>query len=202
MDEVRSRYGLTDNFILYVGTVEPRKNLARLIEAFARITQRYPDLLLAIAGKRGWLCDDLDALVQRLGLQDRVRFLGFIEESEKPILIRAARLFAYPSLYEGFGIPVLEALSCGTPVLSSNASSMPEIAGDAALLVEPTSTSQIAEALRILLEDEGLRMSMIARGFKRALQFDWRSTAEQTLKVYEASYRRGLQEQWGNAKSL
>jgi len=181
-ERLRARYGLGDvPYILSVGTLQPRKNYTRLIQAFARLRG---DVQLAIAGGRGWLCQDILAEAARLG--GRVRILGFVEEVDLPVLYRNAALFAFPSLYEGFGLPVLEAMACGVPVVCSNASSLPEVAGDAALLIDPLDTEELTQALNRGLEDAGLRQAMVDRGFVQAARFTWERAARQLLAVFDA----------------
>ncbi len=184
VDAVLAKYNITRPFLLYIGTIEPRKNLARLIEAFATVASGYPNHTLVLAGGRGWMCDDLPELVDSLGLQDRVLFTGFIDETDKPYLIRGAEIFVYPSLYEGFGIPLLESMACGIPTLSSNVSSLPEVVGDAALLVNPLSTLEIGVGLRSLMADRPLRQDLSEHGIAQAAKFNWSKTAADTLEVY------------------
>ena len=182
--QVRARYGIGDApFILAVGTLQPRKNYVRLIRAFAQLRQ--PDLRLVIAGGRGWLFDAIFAEVERLGLRDRVRFPGFAADADLPALYSAARVFAYPSLYEGFGLPILEAFACGTPVVTSTASSLPEVAGDAALLVAPTDVDALAVALTSATTDELLRATLRYRAQARLAQFSWEKSARQLLQTYQ-----------------
>jgi glycosyltransferase involved in cell wall biosynthesis len=176
--------------MLYVGTVQPRKNLERLIEAFAMATASHTGasggeqpLLLAIAGRRGWLSEAIDRRVAQLGLGGRVRFLDYVPDEDLPGLLSGATAFAFPSLYEGFGLPVLEAMACGAPVLTSTTSSLPEVAGDAAMLVDPTDTAAIAAALARLIADEPLRAELRARGLARAALFSWERCARETLAV-------------------
>lgn len=185
MRRVREKYGLRGEYVLYVGTIEPRKNLARLVSAFAEVSGRYPGLLLVIAGKKGWMYEDLMEAVRNTRLGSRVVFTGFIPEAEKPFLIASAKVFAYPSLYEGFGIPVLEALACGVPTLTSRVSSMPEVAGDAALLVDPKNIAELSLALDRLLSDEVLRKAMKQKALLQSAKFTWAKTAAMTLHVYE-----------------
>lgn len=189
----RARQGLPDRFILYVGTLEPRKNLVRLIQAFAHIPPAdCPALVLA--GARGWYDEGIFAAVEQLNLQDRVLLPGYIPNEELPLWYNAARVFAYPSLYEGFGMPVLEALACGTPVLTSATSALPEAAGDGALLVDPTDADAIADGLHRLLTDESLRETLRQRGLAHAARFSWAHTAEETVALYrEAITERGEQ---------
>jgi len=189
-------------YILYVGTIQPRKNLVRLIEAFAHMLEirdwrleigaSTPDLQslisnlqLVIAGKRGWLTESIERRVTELGLAGRVRFTGYVADEDLPALLSGALAFVLPSLYEGFGMPVLEAMACGTPVLASNTSALPEVAGDAALLVDPTDTVAIAAGLARLAADAGLRAQLRARGLARAARFTWDRCAEEALAVLQ-----------------
>ncbi|NJM05888.1 glycosyltransferase family 4 protein [Candidatus Gracilibacteria bacterium] len=188
---VCARYGLQKPFFLYIGTVQPRKNLARLIAAFRTIAERIGAIELVIAGKRGWLTEQIEAEAAHAGLGARVRFIGFVPDAELPALLSAARAFVFPSLYEGFGMPVLEAMGCGTPVLTANTSALPEIAGDAALLVDPSDTEAIAAALQQLADDAALRADLSARGLQRAAHFTWERCAEETLQVLRAAITHG-----------
>ncbi len=188
---VAERYSLAAPYVLFVGTLEPRKNLRGLVAAYRALLQQRPDApSLAIAGAEGWLYDDVYRLVQREGLASRVRFLGRVAEVDLPALYSAAAVFAYPSLYEGFGLPPLEALACGTPVVCSHRASLPEVVGDAALLVDPTDVGALAGALARLLDNEPLRRELRARGLARAAQFTWARTARETLAVYTEALRR------------
>ena len=183
---VRQKYGLPERFILYVGTIEPRKNLTTLLEAFHHLTTLQPcDLRLVIVGKRGWLYEGFFRRLRELGLEERVHFTGYVPDEDLPALYSAADLFVFPSLYEGFGLPVLEAMACGTPVVCSNTSSLPEVAGDAALLVPPTDVRGLAEAMARVLTDETLRGAMRAKGLARAGEFSWVRTAGETLRIYQ-----------------
>jgi glycosyltransferase involved in cell wall biosynthesis len=182
---VREKYGLNAEFVLSVGTIEPRKNLSRLVSAFASICGRHPDLLLVIAGMKGWMYDGLMQTVKDLNLESRVIFTGFVSEEEKPFLIAAAKVFAYPSLYEGFGIPVLEALACGIPTVTSNVSSLPEVAGDAALTIDPYNVAELSSALERLISDELLRERLAREAVRQAAKFTWAKTAMMTREAYD-----------------
>ncbi|MBI2888042.1 MAG: glycosyltransferase family 4 protein [Chloroflexi bacterium] len=184
--QVASRYGCDGPFILSLGAQQARKNLPRLLEAFARLHHQLPAYWLAIAGPSLWAHEDLGDVVRRLGLGDAVRLLGYVPEEELPALYSAASLFVFPSLYEGFGLPVLEAMACGTPVVCSSASSLPEVAGDAALLVDPASVQDMAAAMAHVLTDPDLRAGMRAGGLARARQFTWQRTARETVAVYRS----------------
>jgi glycosyltransferase involved in cell wall biosynthesis len=183
---VCARHGLQPGgYILYVGVLEPRKNVDRLVAAFGRAVNRLGNLELVIAGKRGWMYDQIFAQVQKLGLEGRVRFTGYVAQEELPALYSGARIFAYPSRYEGFGLPVLEAMRCGVPVVTTNVSSMPEVVGDAALLVSPEDEAALAEALIRLATNVELAASLGGRGRERAALFSWERCARETLQVYE-----------------
>ncbi len=181
---VRERYKLGDGpYILSVGTVQPRKNYERLVEAFSRL--KYADIKLVIAGGKGWLDDPLYRCIDALKLRDQVVITGFVDDADLPALYSGARAFAFPSLYEGFGLPPLEAMACGVPVVSSNTSSLPEVVGDAALCVNPRSVDELEEALRLAIEDEPVRNTLIEKGYGRARQFTWVAAAHQLRKLYE-----------------
>ncbi len=188
---VLTRYGITPPYILTVGTLQPRKNLVRLIAAVNLLRQRHglPHRLV-IAGGKGWLYEEIIAAAHEAG--DAVILAGYVADSALPALYSAADLFAFPSLYEGFGIPLLEAMGCGTPVLTSTASSLPEVAGDAALLVEPTDTGAIADGLWRLLSDTALRQTLVQRGHVRVERFTWPAAARELLAAYELLHRGGL----------
>lgn len=187
-DRLRRRYGIGDEpYVLSVGTLQPRKNYVRLIQAFARTRasegahgSTAEPLHLLIAGGRGWLYEDILAEANK---HDQVRVLGFVEDEDLPALYRGAALFAFPSLYEGFGLPVLEAMACGVPVVCSDASSLPEVAGDAALLVDPLDVEALTLAIDRALGDDQLRKTMIDRGLARAARLTWERSARQLLDV-------------------
>lgn len=185
---VRRRYGLADRYLLYVGTIEPRKNLLTLFEA-VRVAD-LNDVQLVIVGKKGWLYGPTFEAVRRMGLEDRVLFTGFVPDVDLPGLYQAAEAFVFPSLYEGFGLPVLEAMACGTPVVCSAAASLPEVAGQAALLVPPKEVSAWATALASLLSDATLRAELSQRGLRQAARFSWEKAAHQTRQVYRQVYAR------------
>lgn len=182
-EAVRVRYRLPARFVLYVGTIEPRKNLPVLIRAFGQAGLQGVDLVLA--GKKGWLYAETFAQVEALGLADRVHFTGFVDDADLPALLSAAELFVYPSLSEGFGLPVLEAMACGAPVITSNVSSLPEVAGDAGLLVDPLDVEALAAAMQTVLADPARREAMAAAGRRQAAGFSWQRCAQETLALYE-----------------
>lgn len=170
-----------ESFWLSVGTIEPRKNQARLFEALARLPGNRP---LVLAGGRGWLMEDVARKVAELGLAGRVRLTGYVDDAELAWLYRHCFGFAYPSLFEGFGLPVLEAMSLGAAVVTSNASALPEVAGDAAVLADPRDPAAIAAGLAALEADPGLRQGLKARGLARARQFSWANAARTALAAY------------------
>lgn len=182
--DFRRRYGLPERYILHVSTIEPRKNQVRLLEAYAALRAEFPEVGLVVVGRRGWLYDDFFARLTALGLEERVIFPGFVPEDDLPCFYQAAECFVYPSLYEGFGLPPLEALACGTPVICSDAASLPEVVGSAGLLVPPTDTAALTAAIRRVLADPALRAELAARGPHQAARFSWQRAAEETRAVY------------------
>jgi glycosyltransferase involved in cell wall biosynthesis len=187
VEGVRMRYGIGKRYLLYVGTLQPRKNLGRVVDGFARLaaTPAMINVQLVLAGKRGWLYEQLFSEVARRGLEGRVLFPGYVDETDLAALYSGALGYVFPSLYEGFGIPVLEAQACGVPVMTSNNSSLPEVAGDAALLVDPTDVDAIAEAILRLATDDALRAELVERGFANVKRFSWEKCARETLDVLE-----------------
>ncbi|GBD07853.1 D-inositol 3-phosphate glycosyltransferase [Candidatus Thermoflexus japonica] len=177
----RARYGLPDSFVLYVGTLEPRKNLGVLLEAIARLS---PPVPLILVGGRGWKPAFLSRL-RALEQEGRARWIGFVPEAELPLWYNAATLLAYPSRYEGFGMPPLEAMACGTPVIAARASSLPEVVGEAGLLVDPDDVEGWVEGIRTLLRDGALRDMLRARGLARARQFSWEATVKAIVAFYK-----------------
>jgi len=185
MERVRQRYQLTDPFILYAGNIRPHKNLERLIDAFQQLRREgFDQLKLLIIGDEISKYATLRRAVHRHKLHKHVRFLGFVPDQTLAALYRLAAVFVFPSLYEGFGLPPLEAMASGTPVVTSNVSSLPEVAGDAALLVDPYDTEAIAGAVRMVLTDEALRADLRARGLARAREFSWSRAAERVKQIY------------------
>jgi glycosyltransferase involved in cell wall biosynthesis len=182
VEAFRTAHGLPPVFVFALGTLEPRKNLVGLLHAYARL--RAPKPALYVAGGSGWRFSPIFDTVHQLGLQDDVHFLGFVPEDELPLWYNAARLFAFPSLYEGFGLPVLEAMACGTPVITSTAASLPEVAGQAAVLVAPQDTGQLAGEMERVLDDPQLRTEMRAAGRIQASRFSWRAMTDQTIASY------------------
>ena len=182
---VRSRCGLPDRYLLFVGTIEPRKNLACLLSVFETIHAEGLSDGLVIVGRRGWLYDEFFARLERSPVRDAVSFPGYVLDEDLPAIYGGSQGLVFPSVYEGFGLPVLEAMACGTPVAASNASSLPEIGGDAALYADPLDVEGMTEAVRRLLCDAELREHLRARGLERAAQFSWERAAARTRAVYE-----------------
>ncbi len=183
--ELAGKYGFSRNYILSVGTVQPRKNYKRLIEAFSAISSQYKDMDLVIVGKKGWLCEDIYELPRQLGIGQRVNFLGHVPDSDLPVLYSGAVVFVFPSLYEGFGLAPLEAMACATPVVLSEVSSLPEVGGDAAVYVEPTSVSAIEEGIRtVLAASAEEREHLVKTSLRRASKFSWERAAKETIDVF------------------
>jgi glycosyltransferase involved in cell wall biosynthesis len=177
----RQQEGLPDRFVLFVGTLEPRKNVVRLVEAYAKLAERPP---LVLVGGKGWFYNEIFGRVEALGLTGEVQFPGFVPAKDLPLWYNAADLFVYPSIYEGFGLPVLEAMACGTAVITSTASSLPEVVGEAGKLVDPTDTDGLATAMEQVLGDEELREQMQTAGLVQAGGFSWEKAARQTVDSY------------------
>ncbi len=182
--EVAARYQLPAEYLLYLGTLEPRKNVPMLLRSFAELHARHPEARLVIAGKKGWHFEEIFRTLEEHHLHDAVRVTGYVAEADKPALIRGARIFIYPSLHEGFGVPVLEAMACGVPTITGNRTSLPEIAGDGALLIDPASQQQLTKALEHLYTSQPARAELAARGLAQAARFSWSKTAAETVAVY------------------
>jgi glycosyltransferase involved in cell wall biosynthesis len=181
-------HGVRPPYFLYVGTLEPRKNLVRALRAFARVRHELPRHRFVLVGERGWKYQEILREARRPELADRVSFLGYVAEAHLPLLYSNAVALVYPSLYEGFGLPVVEAMACGAPVLTSRSSSLEEIAGGCALLVDPTDELGLAEGLRALGTNEELRRSLAERGRGRIAAFSWERTGRETVAAYRAVY--------------
>jgi glycosyltransferase involved in cell wall biosynthesis len=191
LERVRAHYGLPASFVLYVGTIEPRKNLPRLLRAFQLVRQQgFPTHALVLVGHRGWKDAAVMRMVEDLELDGTVRLLGYVPTDDLVALYNLAEVLAFPSLYEGFGLPVVEAMACGTPVLTSPRGSLAEVAGDAAEFVDPLDVESIGDGLRRLLSDSNRRAELRATGLARAARFRWDETAARTRRVYEM-VRRG-----------
>lgn len=188
------KYSLPGSFIFTLGVLEPKKNFANLVRAYAVLKaklngQNIPKLMIGGSKEYGWQNQEFFQVVEQTKLQDDVIFTGKIEHEDLPVIYQAASLFILPSIHEGFGLPVIEAMACGTPVITSNLSCLPEIAGDAAILANPYQPEEIAEAMIKVLSDENLRMDMIKKGQQNALRFSWDKAASKILKVFEDVYQ-------------
>ncbi|MCB0045210.1 MAG: glycosyltransferase family 4 protein [Caldilineaceae bacterium] len=192
IQSVRREWGLTRPFALYVGTLQPRKNLLRLIDAFTKLAEAGKmEHDLVLAGNPGWLSEPILARIRAHSLAGRIHLPGYVSDQQRGALLQAAAFFCFPSLYEGFGLPVLEAQQIGVPVMTSNNSSLPEVAGDAALLIDPTDVDAMAAAMLRLSRDEALRADLIAAGYENVKRFSWDKAAAETLAVLEAAGRAG-----------
>lgn len=178
-----ARLGIDQPYALYVGTLEPRKNITVLLHAFAALEDK--ETVLVLAGAKGWMYEQILSLITELGIESRVKMLGYVENADLPVLYTEAQVFVYPSLFEGFGLPVLEAMQCGTPVITTNVSSLPEVAGTAALLFAPDDVAALAGALQQVLSTPGVREEMRGRSLEQASRFSWRRTAELTAEAYQ-----------------
>jgi glycosyltransferase involved in cell wall biosynthesis len=189
IEEIKARFRIGEDYILAIGTIHPRKNYARLIEAFGKLRiadcggVRHSHCKLLFVGKRGWLSEPIFARAKELNLESRISFLDYVPAVDLPALIGGARLLAFPSLHEGFGLPILEAQACGTPVICSMTSSMPEVAGDAALFIDPLDVDAIDGAMERVMRDEALRAKLIAHGFENVKRFSWTQSALQVLDI-------------------
>lgn len=188
LSRIRASYRIAGPYILGVGNLQPRKNLPRLIAAFARLRreQAIPHQLVLV-GQKAWRNHTITAAIASAGVQEEVILTGYVPDDDLPLLYSGADLFVYPSLYEGFGLPVLEAMACGTPVVTSRTSSLPEVAGDAAWLVDPLDTEELVQAIGELLSDPGKREELRQRGLARSRTFSWLETARQSRALYEAA---------------
>lgn len=184
LQAIRHKYQLPDQFLLYVGTIEPRKNLSRLVQALGILHQQGYTCPLLLAGPVGWMMEDFEQEIATLGLKQAIHYLGYVPIEDLPGLYSLATVFAFPSLYEGFGLPPLEAMACGAAVLTSNRSSLAEICDEAALLVNPESPEAIAHGLQLLLDNVELRHEFGRRGIVRAQSFSWQRAAHETATVY------------------
>jgi len=188
LNEVRKKYDLPEKFILYLGTLEPRKNIEGIIGAYGELRRKNKELdniKLVIAGGWGWKSKNILKVWRKSNYKDEIEFLGYVESADKVYLYNLASVFVYPSFYEGFGFPPLEAMACGLPVITSFSSSLPEVVSEAAIMVDPDNINQIAEALKQILTDYELRNDLIKKGLERARQFSWEKTAREYLEVFQ-----------------
>lgn len=188
LTRAREKYGIERDYILSVGSIQPRKNLVRLIEAYTYLWNSRPKFKLpqlVLVGKRGWLDSEIFRLANESSAQSSIRFTGYVAEKDLPALYSGACCFVYPSYFEGFGLPVLEAMQCGAPVIAGNRTSLPEVIGDAGVLVDPLDYQELANAMLHLISDDTAREKLRKRGLERAKEFNWLTTARLTLQVYE-----------------
>jgi glycosyltransferase involved in cell wall biosynthesis len=191
LDVIKKKYDLPRRFILYIGAIQPRKNISGIIRAYG-VLRKDPSFEhhLVMAGGVGWKNKDIYRLVEELGLKNQIKFLSYIEDTDLPAIYNLSEAFVFPSFYEGFGFPVLEAMACGVPVVTSNVSSLPEIGGDAVVYVNPHSVEEIADAVRMALSDEALRNRCTLKGLERARLFTWEKCGNETLKTFEEALHR------------
>lgn len=184
LEKVKSKYSIVNDYVLCLGTLKPSKNIEGLLEAWKQIVNEFPQISLVIAGKKGWLFDSIFEKVEKLGLTEKVIFTDFIDEKEKPVLLSGAKLFVLPSFFEGFGLTALEAMASGIPIVASKVGSIPEVVGDAGILVDPKSSDEIAGGISSVLKmDKKEYNRMVSEGLAQAKKFDWEDTAKKTLEV-------------------
>jgi glycosyltransferase involved in cell wall biosynthesis len=186
MDVLEKTYHITGKYILFVGTLQPRKNIEKLIEAFAKVVKKHSDVTLVVVGKHGWMFEDILKAPKKWGIEEQVKFVSFVPDEDLASFYKHAVGYVLPSLYEGFGLPVLEAMSYDCPVITSNISSLPEAGGDAALYIDPQNANDIAEKITQLLTTPSLRDELIEKGRKQVKKFSWEKTAKETLAVLES----------------
>ena len=182
-DFLRDKYRIDTNFLLFVGMIEPRKNIELIIASLEKIDDE--NIKLVIVGKKGWMFENLYREISRRKLEKRIIFAGYVPDEELVYFYRNAEIFVYPSYYEGFGIPVLEAMKSGCPVITSNISSLPEVAGNAAILIDPNREEELTIAINLILIDKTVRENMIKKGFDNSAEFDWEKTAERSLEIFK-----------------
>lgn len=189
--DVLAGYGIRQPYVLYVGTLEPRKNLNTLVMSFDILAESDDDVQLVLAGRRGWMAQAIFDEIKMRDLMERVRITGYVPDEHLPALYRQAAAFVYPSLYEGFGLPPLEAMASGTPVIVSQSSSLPEVIGDAGLYVNPLDAAELAATMKKVISDGDLSAALVAKGLKQAGRFSWRRAAEQTMEILRETAREG-----------
>lgn len=194
-ERIAIQYNLPENFILHVGNVKPHKNISRLIQAFSKVQTSLPDVHLVILGKKDNFITgilNLQALIQGLGVESKVHFTGFVDEEDLPTIYNMADVLVFPSLYEGFGFPPLEAMACGCPAVVSNVASLPEICGDAAHYIDPYNVDNIAEGIYEVLSNNNLRECLVAKGYERVKEFCWEDAAKDVLRAFEIIHKHTL----------
>ena len=187
IDKVKTKYKIKGDYIIFVGTLQPRKNIERLVEAFSVLKLKNKNLKLVIVGRKGWLYDSIFEKVKDLGLEGKIIFTDFVQQNDMPPLIAGAKVYVLPSLYEGFGIPVVEAQACGVPVVVSNTSSLPEVVGDSGITVDPTNVKSITEGIEKILTNPKLATDFSQKGLINVKRFSWQKCAAETLKVLESA---------------
>jgi glycosyltransferase involved in cell wall biosynthesis len=188
---VRNRHGIDGPFILFVSTIEPRKNVPTLVRALWQLMECYKeDVRLVLAGGKGWLFEDAFAVVEDLKMDGRVHFVGRVPSEDLLYLYNTAEMLAHPAFYEGFGLPPLEAMACGLPVVASNVASLPEVVGDAGLLIDPHDVDELTVAMWRILNDSALRQEMQEKGLRQAEAFSWKRAARETMDIYRLAYEK------------
>lgn len=186
IENVKQKFNITTDYFLYIGTIEPRKNLTRLIEGYSIFAKKYPDCpKLVLAGGKGWLNDEIYNSIERLGLKDKALFTDYIPSADMCALINGAMGFLFPSIYEGFGMPPLEAMACGVPVLTSHEASLPEVVGNSAVMVDAYNVESIANGIEKLYVDENLRKELSVKGLQQSKKYTWENASEILYKIYE-----------------
>lgn len=181
---ILNKYKIDKEYLLFLGTIEPRKNIKNIILSYYKLLIKNSDYKLVIAGKKGWHFNEIFELIDELKLKENIIFTGFIDEEDKPFLFAGAKIFIYPSIYEGFGIPVLESISCGIPTITSNISSLPEVVGDAAILINPLNVDELFLSMQKVLNDKNLYNLLKRKSILQANKFNWNKTAQETIKIY------------------
>lgn len=190
--QVADKYKIKGKYFLYLGTIEPRKNLERLISAYARLYQEKKDVpQLVLAGGRGWMCDGIYQKAEELHLGSHILFTGYVDQEDSPVLMSKAEAFVFPSLYEGFGMPPLEAMACGTPVIVSSAASLPEVVGDAGILIDPENENELYLAMKKIMEDDACKDRLRNLGIQRAQEYTWEKSARKLMHEYRYYSRPG-----------
>lgn len=185
MDELEKKYKVKGKYILFVGTLQPRKNIVKLVEAFKQVSEKNKEIQLVIIGRKGWLFEEILESPKKFGVQDKVLFLDNVTDEDLPSFYRNAQCFVLPSLYEGFGLPIVEAMQYGCPVITSNISSLPEAGGDAALYFDPNNVGEIARRISEVINDKLLRDKMVKEGYEQIKKFSWEKSAREVLSVLE-----------------
>lgn len=186
---IKNKFSINGDYMIHIGTLTPRKNLEFLIKVYTQVIKKNPNIKLVITGKKGWYYQNLFDITNKLGLNKKVIFTGYITNFEKSVLYSGAKIFLFPSLYEGFGLPLLEAMNCEVPIISSNVTSIPEVVGEAGILLDPHNEKEWIKSINKVLSDQNLRNKMIEKSLLRSKQFSWEKTAKETLKVYEKIYK-------------